>query len=446
MTTLDTVPREELIHLGGDVRAHPALRDLLTDPTRLTPHPRNPRNGDTDAIGDSIRHNGLYRPLYVQRSTGHVLAGNHTYQAALELGATLLPVLWLDVDDDEATRILLTDNRTADIGQYDDALLLDVLRDIATHDAGLLGTGYTPDDLDHLAFLSTLTLDGLTRQAEVEAGQQRAARHRTLPLRLILSLNSGPSMVEAMVGDRLGWVPGVISTGINTIRRYRERYPRHTPVAFMDNPYRDYDHAAHLAAVAECKPQSCTTRDLFTKQQAAEEGLDYLTVEQTLDQAADLAEHVEDVILIPKFDCLDRIPDTVGDARVVLGYSVETSYGGTQLPVEAFKGRPVHLLGGSWAKQRAYLNILGDDCVALDNNHILRVAQFGQVCRRDGSMTTLVDVLGSPQWSVYFGSMVLSLTEIATAVHDDYGVPLTEHTVEDDNWDEMIPDLTGEHR
>lgn len=141
-----------MLTLGGTVLAHPTLEPLLEDLDTLRPHPENPKSGDTEAIAESIETNGLYRPLYAQKSTGYILAGNHTYHAALELGATTLPVIWLDIDDQTARRILLADNRTADLGRYDDALLVELLLAIDQTDS-LTGTGYTHDDLDLLLTL-----------------------------------------------------------------------------------------------------------------------------------------------------------------------------------------------------------------------------------------------------------------------------------------------------
>jgi len=130
-----------LIHLGGLAQAHPSLEAHIIDIDQVHPHPDNPRNGDTDTIRDSIETNGLYRPIYA-RTDGTILAGNHTYAAALELGATRLPVIHLDVDDEQATRIMLVDNRAADLGRYDDALLLELLNDLDQTPHGLAGTGY----------------------------------------------------------------------------------------------------------------------------------------------------------------------------------------------------------------------------------------------------------------------------------------------------------------
>lgn len=140
------------VQLGGSphARAHAALAPLLVDITTLTPHPENPRNGDVDAITESIRINGVYRPLYCQASTLRILAGNHTYAGLMDLGAQQAPVIWLDVDDDAARRIMLADNRTADLGGYDDGLLAELLKSLDGTDVGLLGTGYNDDYLKQL--------------------------------------------------------------------------------------------------------------------------------------------------------------------------------------------------------------------------------------------------------------------------------------------------------
>jgi hypothetical protein len=119
----------------------------------LRPHPRNARNGDTDEIAQSLATNGQYRPI-VTTTDGTILAGNHTYAAAVELGWPTISCVVLDLDplSDEAIRIMLADNRTADLGRYDDALLLDLLRELPA----LEGTGYDQQAVNDLARLEAL--------------------------------------------------------------------------------------------------------------------------------------------------------------------------------------------------------------------------------------------------------------------------------------------------
>lgn len=110
----------------------------------LTPYPGNPRRGDIDAIASSIELNGLYKPIVVQQSTGTILAGNHTWQAAKRLGHDKIDVVWADVDDATAKRIVLVDNAANDKATYNYGDLYEILESLED----LSGTGYTADDLE----------------------------------------------------------------------------------------------------------------------------------------------------------------------------------------------------------------------------------------------------------------------------------------------------------
>jgi hypothetical protein len=132
---------------GVRERATVANAEIETVPvSMLSTHPENPRIGDMRAIGESVAAHGFYGVLVAQRSTGRVLAGNHRLVAARAAGITELPVAWLDVDDDEARRILLADNRATDLATYDDDALADLLASLESTEVGLEGTLYVDDD------------------------------------------------------------------------------------------------------------------------------------------------------------------------------------------------------------------------------------------------------------------------------------------------------------
>ena len=116
----------------------------------LTPHPDNVREGDIGAISQSLEAHGQYRPIVVQESSNRIIAGNHTWKAAKALGWTQIAATFIDVDDEQAYRIMLVDNRTNDIATYDDRSLADLLVTLAETPTGLAGTGYDGDDLDLL--------------------------------------------------------------------------------------------------------------------------------------------------------------------------------------------------------------------------------------------------------------------------------------------------------
>ncbi len=123
------------------------LKIEYVDTNSIFCHPENPRQGDIGAIIESIKRNGVYKPLTVQASTGHILAGNHTYKALRELGHEKIAVVKVCVNDGEALRIMLADNRTADLADYDQNILCELLESMS---ADLGGTGYTSSDLDDL--------------------------------------------------------------------------------------------------------------------------------------------------------------------------------------------------------------------------------------------------------------------------------------------------------
>lgn len=117
----------------------------------LTCYHRNPRRGNITGIAESLRVNGQYRALCVNQGShtgrrNEVLAGNHTLLAARQLGWQSVAVTHVDVDDEHAARIVAADNRTADLGDYDDRLLLELLAELPDLD----GTGYDLGDLDAL--------------------------------------------------------------------------------------------------------------------------------------------------------------------------------------------------------------------------------------------------------------------------------------------------------
>jgi hypothetical protein len=133
----------------------------LVATSALKRHPRNVNRGDLVAIGDSIAENGFYGAVLAQRSTGYILAGNHRYEAAQTAGLSKVPVIWVDVDDDRALRILLVDNRTTRLGEDDQEALAALLQEILNDSETLAGTGYDEAALDAL-----LAEVGVTQCAE----------------------------------------------------------------------------------------------------------------------------------------------------------------------------------------------------------------------------------------------------------------------------------------
>lgn len=155
----------------------PGIGDTRTLPTtQINLFHKNPRRGDVEAIAGSLQAHGQFRPIVVNEGTHtgrpmETLAGNHTLKA-IRLLAERNPddPRWqqvecyvVDVDEDRASRIVLADNRTADLGSYDNDILIDVLNSVE-HD--LDGTGYDYDDLSALLDMAAGpdSLDDLAEQ------------------------------------------------------------------------------------------------------------------------------------------------------------------------------------------------------------------------------------------------------------------------------------------
>jgi len=124
---------------------------------RIEAHPANPNDGDVAAIAESIRQNGFYGRIVVRDSTGKILAGEHRWRAAQEVGLTEVPIERVECDDKTAMRILLADNATAEKAEREPEPLADLLESLETTGDGLAGTGYDDGDLDEL--LDDLEID-----------------------------------------------------------------------------------------------------------------------------------------------------------------------------------------------------------------------------------------------------------------------------------------------
>jgi ParB-like chromosome segregation protein Spo0J len=125
---------------------HMTIADLQVPIGSLVPYPGNPRQGDVGAIAESLRINGQTRPIVANSKTLEILAGNHTWLAAKALGWAQVAAVFVDVDEEAERRIVAVDNRTADVGGYDNEALVRLLQSIDD----LQGSGYDGDDLDEL--------------------------------------------------------------------------------------------------------------------------------------------------------------------------------------------------------------------------------------------------------------------------------------------------------
>ena len=138
-------------------------------------YPGNARLHDDELIADSLRKHGQYRALVVQKSTMYVLAGNGTLHGLYEIKAKDALCHIVDVDDTEAAKIVLVDNRANDRAKYDNGLLADLLQALPD----LEGTGYDDAALSKLLGDDGDTssqLEGLDYRVIVECASESEQR------------------------------------------------------------------------------------------------------------------------------------------------------------------------------------------------------------------------------------------------------------------------------
>jgi DNA modification methylase len=112
--------------------------------------PSNPRINDpaVPELASSIRRFGWQQPIVAKRS-GEVIAGNTRLKAAKSLKLDLVPVVWFEGTDLEATAYQVADNRTHEKSAWDESALAKILEHLREEDA-LEGVGFSSDDIDEL--------------------------------------------------------------------------------------------------------------------------------------------------------------------------------------------------------------------------------------------------------------------------------------------------------
>jgi len=138
--------------------------------TELKRWPRNPKDHDLGLLHSSIERFGFVNPIIVNDETGIILAGHGRLDALVQHKLAggqppkrvrvdgddwLIPVVrGVSLPDAEAEAYAVADNRTVELGGWDEGKLAAILSDL-TQDGGLQGVGFDEDDLDALlAFTS----------------------------------------------------------------------------------------------------------------------------------------------------------------------------------------------------------------------------------------------------------------------------------------------------
>lgn len=165
------------------------------------------------------------------------------------------------------------------------------------------------------------------------------------------------SKTATRIAVRYGWFPGARYTNLRDIRGYDR-------LGFLDIDWKNYSFKRHLEAAKSTRPMMTVAEDI-TK---------IHSIERIIDQAFELQQYCDRVVVVPKNQNLMSIMNDVIPQLFVLGYSVPTRYGSTNIPLRYFR-RPIHLLGGRPDNQRRLAEIA--PVISLDCNRFTIDAAFG---------------------------------------------------------------------
>lgn len=155
------------------------LRPLAKPLEEFHLDPRNARTHDAanlGAIEGSLQKYGQLKPIVVDL-TGKVIAGNGTLQAATRLGWSHLAAVTVEMDDNQATGFAIADNRAAELADWDQSLLDELIPQLRDEEP----------DLSDALLLSELLPDPPVRHAETNGdghGGATTAASGSAPLTL----------------------------------------------------------------------------------------------------------------------------------------------------------------------------------------------------------------------------------------------------------------------
>jgi DNA modification methylase len=142
---------------------------------RLHGWAKNPKRHPDAQVRDlmrSIKRFG-WGAVILARPNGEVIAGHGRLEAAKRLGMERVPVRWLNLDPGEAHLLALADNKLTEVGEWDDALVREILEGAKQEGADITGLGWSEDELSEVLAGGGGT-EGLTDPDETPEVQESA--------------------------------------------------------------------------------------------------------------------------------------------------------------------------------------------------------------------------------------------------------------------------------
>lgn len=208
-----------------------------------------------------------------------------------------------------------------------------------------------------------------------------------------------------------------VNVGIHYGMQFPARSMPRFPVYFADQNWKNPNREKYINWIAEYKPKIATVLDLERKNQ----------FDEVISWADSVSRHVDKIVIIPKVSgIIQRIPREINGKEIILGYSIPTSHGGTDVLVEEFSGWRTHLLGGNPQKQLDMydrMKLLGIEVYSVDCNYIsMKATNFCSVWTRklirNRQWMDLQDIIGRKVEDGVYTAFALSCASFVFAWHE----------------------------
>ena len=128
----------------------------------------NPNNVKThykrsiDSLKKSILEFQQYMPIVVNKRDNIILVGNGTYQALKQLKYKTVKVIYVDLDELQASKLEILDNRTSQLSEINQQIVEKIFYELNENLIKI--TGYTSDEVNKI--MNELTQQSLDDQTE----------------------------------------------------------------------------------------------------------------------------------------------------------------------------------------------------------------------------------------------------------------------------------------
>ena len=191
----------------------------------LRPDPANPRKisaEELDALTRSLKEFGFIQPVLARHDDHIVLGGHQRLTAARRLGIKVVPVIYVDVTEEQGKLLNLALNRIS--GEWDDQLLARMLADLKlAPEIDLSLSGFTDDELTR--YLKKLASEERREQVEtfdLDAALEEARAHAV----------TKTGDIWLLCDHRLLCGDATVATDVTRLLD-----GRHADLAFTDPPY-----------------------------------------------------------------------------------------------------------------------------------------------------------------------------------------------------------------